>query len=442
MRRLCAVLLTLLLLPACQVERTDPQQDPSADRANRGVATFGRYDTRATEDDLERTRQDTRWRDFRAAPSAEGQRARPAEPPRGALESAALDRYADSLRVPLSGDTEGRAVLYAQVLLDRAGFSPGQIDGLWGQNTEKAVYWFQEREGLSPTGTLDRETLGQLARWADAPDRPGALIATHTLTAEDVEGPFEPVPDDIYEQAERDRLGYESLGERLGERFHVSPATLRRLNGGRALDGLAAGDTLRVPDVRAGARADGGSVARLVVSDGGRYLHALDSDDRILYHFPATLGSDYDPSPTETLEVTSVTEDPEWYYQPSILAHVDDDDEAAVIPPGPNSAVGAVWIGLSKEHYGIHGTAEPGTIGYAASAGCVRLTNWDALFLAERVRPGVSVEFRDVDGRSDEGTSMEGTTGEGSSEVRPEGAASGETRPAPPAQRAPPVESR
>ncbi len=190
---------------------------------------------------------------------------------------------------------------------------------------------------------------------------------------------------------------YESVAEKLGEAYHVAPSLLREWRGS-TLDGLAAGDTLRVPNLRRDAAPDG-NVARLVISDGGRYLHALDASGRIVYHFPSTLGSDYDPSPSDTLEIVSITENPGWHYQPAILADVDDSEPDAQIPPGPNNAVGVVWMELSKEHYGIHGTAHPETIGHTASAGCVRLTKWDAQTLAEHVEEATEVAFRDTDGR-------------------------------------------
>ncbi len=132
------------------------------------------------------------------------------------------------------------------------------------------------------------------------------------------------------------------------------------------------------------------------MSGQGSFVHALDRAGRILYHFPSTLGSTYDPSPQGSFTITSVTEDPWWHFQPSILAHVPDDKPEARIPPGPNNAVGLVWMDLSAPHYGIHGTKSPETIGYATSAGCVRLTNWDALFLSRRVAKGTPVRFRDT----------------------------------------------
>ncbi len=137
-----------------------------------------------------------------------------------------------------------------------------------------------------------------------------------------------------------------------------------------------------------------GEVRRIVVSGAENHVQALDGDGRILYHFAATLGSTVDPSPQGDYAVRSVHLDPWWHYQPRLLAHVPDDRPNALIPPGPNSAVGVVWIALTAPHYGIHGTKSPETIGYARSAGCVRLTNWDALFLAPRVPPGTPVAFR------------------------------------------------
>jgi lipoprotein-anchoring transpeptidase ErfK/SrfK len=398
-----AIVFSLLFIAACQVERSEPApRGTEVDRHRDGIVMLGRYEGRATDDQREQARRDATWRQYTQGRATGGHQMDGQQAQRQQVrqvDRAVLDRYVQTMSLPLSSDGDSLEVFYAQVLLDRAGFSPGEIDNRWGANTEKAIFWLQRREGLEATGTLDQQTLERLTSLAGAPDRPEALLTTYTITQEDVQGPYEPVPDDIYEQAERDRLGYESIGEMLGERFHVSPSFLQELNGGRSLDNLAAGDTLRVPEVRSETPPGGGSVAHIVVSDGGRYLHALDANGQIVYHFPATLGAEYDPSPAETLEITNIAHEPAWHYQPAILADVQDDEEEAMVPPGPNNAVGTVWMNLSKEHYGIHGTAEPGTIGYATSAGCVRLTNWDAEFLASQISPGIQVEFIDVGGQ-------------------------------------------
>jgi lipoprotein-anchoring transpeptidase ErfK/SrfK len=301
------------------------------------------------------------------------------------------------MHVPLFGDVAGPSVLRLQVLLDRALFSPGIIDGRWGANTEKALYWFQHREGLPATARLDQSTFGRLVQLAG---NPREIVRQHELTAADVAGPFIDLPplkgDAIYEVARKPCTCYESLAEKLSEGFHVTSDVLAKLNPEISLDSLKAGDRIWVPNVRDAAATSPSTVAQIIVSDRGRYLHAVDSARRVLYHFPTTVGASYDPSPSGEYRVTAIRENPIWHFQPDLLAKVPDYKADARIPAGPNNAVGVVWMALSAPHYGIHGTNAPETIGYTSSAGCVRLTNWDALFLSRRIRPGVAVSFRDT----------------------------------------------
>lgn len=312
--------------------------------------------------------------------------------------TAAGDSALPAVRLPIGGSAQGPSVLYVQILLDRSPFSPGIIDGKWGKNSSKAVWWLQRAEGLEPTGEVDSLTFTRLVALAGVPD---GYVRTVQLEASDVSGPFVEIPADVHAQAELDCMCYRSALEQVAERYHADPELLERLNPGRALDSLQAGDSLRVPDVDALAdahpAADGGPMAsRLVVSIDGFYVHALDETGRLLYHFPATLGSKYQPSPDGAFEIASVTFDPWFHWQPALFDEVPDTEPDARIPPGPNSPVGVVWMALTKDNYGIHGTSEPATIGYATSHGCVRLTNWDARFLAERVEAGVPVVFRDL----------------------------------------------
>lgn len=307
--------------------------------------------------------------------------------------------------LPLGGDVSGPSVLRVQILLDRVLFSPGMMDGYWGKNTAKAVYFFQQREGLRTTGRVDSATYARLVRVAGSP---AELIRAHRLTAADVAGPFVPMPDSIYDQAKLDCSCYESLEEKLTEQFHLTPELLAQLNPGVELATLTAGRTIQVPAARDSTARATGTIARLVVSGRGSYLHALDASGRILYHFPSTLGATYDPSPQGSFRVTRVTRDPWWHFQPRLLARVPDDRPEARIPPGPNNRVGVVWMALSEPHYGIHGTDRPEAIGYTSSAGCVRLTNWDARLLAGQVRPGTPVRFRDIRGRTAGGGRAEG----------------------------------
>lgn len=324
-------------------------------------------------------------------PAAQPASAAPARPERWediTVQTANAGVY----RLPVGPRQSGPSVLHVQVLLNRAFFSAGMLDGRWGRNTQNAVTWFQTREGLPATGTVDSATYMRLVQLAG----PGPTVREHVLTADDVRGPFVQIPADIYAHARLRCSCYESLGEKLTENFQTTRDLLRRLNPGVNLDSVAAGARLWVPQVRDTAFAPREAVRQIVVSGSGNYLQALDADGRILYHFAATLGSNVDPSPAGDFRVTSIHPNPWWNYQPRLLAHVPDDRPNALIPPGPNNAVGRVWMSLSAPHYGIHGTKSPETIGYAESAGCVRLTNWDVTFLSGRVTPGTPVSFRDI----------------------------------------------
>ena len=305
------------------------------------------------------------------------------------LDTIAIPSEWRTLRRPVD---EGADVLRVQTLLDRARFYPGVIDGRWGKNTEKAVWWFQVSEGLDPSGAVDSLTFERLQR---AAGDPAETVVAHVLAADDVAGPFVAIPGDVYRQARLRCLCYESLAEKLAERFHASVEVLAELNPGVDLDAVVAGDTLLAPAVE-GMVPDSRPVERVVVSGLGSYVHALDADGRIVYHFPTTLGSQYDPSPLGSLTVVSVHPDPWFHYQPRLLSGVDKSSPDTHLPPGPNNLVGSVWIKLSEPHYGIHGTRDPAAIGYASSSGCVRLTNWNATQLAAKVGAGTAVEFRDT----------------------------------------------
>jgi lipoprotein-anchoring transpeptidase ErfK/SrfK len=294
--------------------------------------------------------------------------------------------------LPVGRGHQGPSVLHVQVLLNRALFSAGMLDGRWGRNTQTAVRWLQSREGLPANGVVDSVTYARLAALAGTEP----TIRPHVLTEDDVRGPFVQIPSDIYQHARLRCSCYESLSEKLTETFASSAELLRKLNPGVALDSATAGDTLYVPALRDPDAPPAGQVRQIVVSGTGSYLQAVDSAGRILYHFAATLGSSYDPSPQGNFRVTSIHPDPWWNYQPKLLAHVPDDRPNALIPPGPNSSVGRIWMALSAPHYGIHGTKSPETIGYAQSAGCVRLTNWDVMFLSKRVTPGTPVSFQNT----------------------------------------------
>jgi lipoprotein-anchoring transpeptidase ErfK/SrfK len=269
-------------------------------------------------------------------------------------------------------------ILRAQILLDRARYSPGEIDARFGRNTTLAVQGFQASEGLEPTGIVDERTWTLLAAAAQP------ALVPYVITKEDVAGPFEKIPADMIEKSKLKALSYESPQEALGEKFHIQPELLARLNPGKDL--TAAGVEIMAPNVRTATPP--GVAERVVVSKMRTVVQALAANGKVLAQYPATIGSDKDPLPLGTWKVTVVQLDPVFNYNPDLFWDADPSDSKARIAPGPNSPVGSVWIGLSKEHYGIHGTPAPGMIGHSESNGCIRLTNWDARDLAAMLKPG------------------------------------------------------
>lgn len=304
-------------------------------------------------------------------------------------------------RFPARIPSQGPVALQIQILLDRANFSPGIVDGAWGSNAAKALAYFASSESPAATSssarksqsTLDRSTYARLRAAAG----PETALKSYTLTAEDVKGPFVQIPDSVYQQARLRCLCYSSVAEAIAEKFHTTQKLLAQLNPKVKLDDIKAGTVMVVPNVdneRRASAADTIPIARLIVSRSGFWTQAVDASGRVLFHFPSTLGAGYDPSPTGDFKIVSVAHDPSFHYQPKLFAEVPDSRPEARLPPGPNSPVGVVWIGLSKPHYGIHGTSSPETIGYANSHGCVRLTNWDAQQLSDLVESGTPVQFR------------------------------------------------
>lgn len=298
---------------------------------------------------------------------------------------------------PPAGSSVASNVLALQVRLDRRGFSPGEIDGALGRNTRKALAAYQQANGIDASGSLD-SARGQLM----GSDAEEPVLVSYTITVEDLAGPFVPdIPSDMMAKAALPALGYRTVLEMLGERFHASPRLLQQLN--PAAGFATAGEVITVPNVgqlqavpavttaaSLDADADGAVIS---VSRAGEALTVRDAGGQVLLHAPVTVGSEHDPLPIGEWKVTSVTVDPLFNYNPELFWDADPSHAKAQLPAGPNNPVGLVWIALDKEHYGIHGTPEPGRIGHSESHGCVRLTNWDALRAAGFAQRGTRVLF-------------------------------------------------
>ena len=335
-----------------------------------------------------------------------GTPAQTAPPPQGTP----IDPAAAPLAAALPGlDEKTRRGLAMQVALDRAGFSPGEIDGAPGANTDRAMGALKAAKGTTDLGDVYMNP-----------------VATYTISAEDAAGPFvDRMPEDMMEKSKLPVMAYASVLELLGERFHSSPKLLQRLNPNAKFE---QGATITVPNVQpfvipvkagekpADSPAKNGTPAQpsnngtpsalgktaapvkelvtITVTDRAKTLQVQNAAGQVIFHAPVTVGSENDPLPVGEWKVNGVSRNPVFNYNPKLFWDADPSHAKAKIPPGPNNPVGVVWVDLSKEHYGIHGTPEPSRIGYTESHGCIRLTNWDAMRVAELVSPGTKVILR------------------------------------------------
>lgn len=316
-------------------------------------------------------------------PPAAAQPTAPAALTREAVESAVFE----TAPAPVEGQPArpDAATARAQILLDRANFSPGVIDGLGGDNTRQAISAFEKAAGLPQDGVLDAEVFRRLTSGDD-----GRVLTDYTITAADLSGPFiGQVPASLADMAKLKTVGYATPLEMLAEKFHMTEGLLQALNPG--VDFGKAGQTIVVAAV---AQTDlAAEVAHIVVDKAERSVRVYDASDKLLAFYPATIGSSARPAPSGELTVVGVAPEPNYTYDPDRVSY-DRGDRKVIVPPGPNNPVGSVWIDLSRDTYGIHGTPDPSKVGKTFSSGCVRLTNWDAEQLASKVKPGVRVTFR------------------------------------------------
>lgn len=272
------------------------------------------------------------------------------------------------------------AIVRLQILLDQAGASPGVIDGFDGDNVRKAIIAAEAMNGLPVDGQLDPELLARL-------ETGQPVVGHYVITADDVSAIVAPIPDDYAEKAQRDFLGYTSVEEELAERFHMDIDLLKALNPAAV---FAEGSEVLVaaygPDRE-------GEVARIEADKTLRQVRAYGADGTLIAAYPATIGSEENPSPSGTHIVEGVAPMPNYTYNPKINFQQGGNTEVLTIPPGPNGPVGSMWIDLSEPTFGIHGTPEPSLIDKTGSHGCVRLTNWDAQELSTMVKPGIEVVF-------------------------------------------------
>ncbi|MDB5468383.1 MAG: hypothetical protein JWQ46_3145 [Phenylobacterium sp.] len=290
---------------------------------------------------------------------------------------------------PATPEARRDLLIRAEVLLDRAHFSPGVIDGQDGGNLKNAVAAFEAAHGLTVDGVLDEQV------WTALSQDTGPVMTDYTITDDDVKGPFlAKIPTDMVEMAQLDALSYTSPAEGLAEKFHMDEALLRSLNPGADFGVAGTKIVVAAPSIEK----LGATVTRIEVDKEKLQVRAYGDGDQLLAVYPATVGSAERPAPAGDWEVRAVAPHPTYTYDPSRLTFGKTSNGKLTIKAGPNNPVGAAWIDLTKDTYGIHGTPDPRLVGKVASHGCVRMTNWDVKQLGAAVKKGTKVVFVGVEG--------------------------------------------
>jgi lipoprotein-anchoring transpeptidase ErfK/SrfK len=273
-----------------------------------------------------------------------------------------------------------------QIFLDNVDFGPGKIDGQMGEFFRKALISFKHAHALPKTGAVDQWMLDQVP----------VTFTTYTIKGDDLAFVGE-LPADHAEQAKLKFQPYTSMLEFVAERFHSSEDYIKKLNPKKDWDKMQPGETIKVPNVlpfeiekitEQQLKENPAFKKRKVFVDTKEHLMEVFDNDQLVCVFPITPGSTTLPAPVGEWHIVGITTWPWFRYDEGMLNYGVRTENFYNLPPGPNNLVGVCWMGLNKPGIGLHGTNNPETIGRAASHGCIRLANWDAIRVKDLVSVG------------------------------------------------------
>ena len=334
--------------------------------------------------------------------------------PPGAVKLPMVEKNPGSDTPDIDNLPTGEDAVRLQIFLDQQLFGPGVIDGKPGRFTVLAVNAWNEANG-HPQDDL---TAVLAAARKEVPSPFATAIVPQAAT----KWVNTKLPYKRSQQADAKRMSYRSYGEFMSERYHTDVEFLVEINGSSPVYGLAPRKSLIVPNVRpfqvenlTGARYETETMlakrhvvvdtkvnqarvyenapVALVVGDNPDGPIRVRANRSLVASFPITPGQERFIK-YGLWEMRNAVQLPIWRYDQSLLDGNGRSNDAINIPPGPNSPVGVIWMGLSVSGIGIHGTSSPQTIGRSRSAGCIRMANWDAMRMPDLVRPGASVEIR------------------------------------------------
>src|SRR5436305_2054098 len=349
----------------------------------------------------------------------------------GVLPAAARKKATQKTNAPKTAEIEAATRL--QVFLDRANFSPGKIDGRYNEVTRKALALYRESLGEQ------RQTAPPQSKVKSnvAPDVTGLDLANvnpvfipYTVTEADLQS-IGPSPKEPPQQAKLKFLPYRDAADAIAEKFHSDVHFLEQLNPGK-MKTIKAGDQLKVPNVeqfelggvkeiKPGSERNAqpandveyqpepqsenadkdnqpkkdetASTPIVIKIDTKINMLGVFQGEKFIAAYPVTIGSAHTASPIGEWKVRGIAKMPPFRYDKEMLQHGQRSGNFHLLPTAPRNPVGVMWIALNKKGIGIHGTNEPGSIGRAATHGCIRLANWDVVRLATKIRPGNNVSI-------------------------------------------------